>query len=65
MPDAFVECDALGRLEGGERSWDEVAHPVAGEETAEVEGRSGKVVGYQPLGQCRDDRHRPACRRRR
>ena len=48
MLDAFVEGDALGGAEGGERRWGGVGKTVAGEETGEVEWGIGKVVTGEP-----------------
>ena len=52
--DAFVEGDALGGAEGGERRWWGVGKTVAGEETGEVEWGVGQVVVDEPTAHLAD-----------
>ena len=54
MLDAFVEGDALGGAEGGERCWRSVGETVAGEETGEVEWGVGQVVVDEPTAHLAD-----------
>ena len=54
MLDAFVEGDALGGAEGGERRWRRVGETVAGEETGEVEWGVGQVVVDEPTAHLAD-----------
>ena len=48
MLEAFVEGDALGGAEGGERRGRRVEETVAGEETGEVEWGVGQLVVDKP-----------------
>ena len=52
--DAFVEGDALGGAEGGERRRRGVGETVAGEETGEVEWGVGQVVVDEPTAHLAD-----------
>ena len=52
--DAFVEGDALGGAEGGERRRWGVGKTVAGEETGEVEWGVGQVVVDEPTAHLAD-----------
>ena len=54
MLDAFVEGDAVGGAEGGERCGRRVEEAVAGEEAGEVEWGIGQVVVDEPTAHLAD-----------
>lgn len=49
MFDAFVEGDALGCFQGGKGCRRQILHPIAWEESAEMEGCVGQTMSHQPL----------------
>ena len=57
MLDASVEGDLLGGLESLDGRGKDILHLVAGEETAEVEGRLCETVADEPLAHLADHVH--------